>query len=65
MNIKRSQIDNIEIDWNGQPDYPDFTEAFISSCDIDGVEATDEEVDWINDNLSGEFYDTIFESLIS
>ena len=31
-------------------DYPDFSKAFLQSCLIDGVEATEEQLDWINDN---------------
>ena len=43
-------IDNVDIgglDWN---DYPDFCDAYIESCDIDGVEATDEQLDEINND---------------
>ena len=62
MNIKK--IDNIEIDWNGIIDYPDFCNAFISNCDYDGREATDEELDYINDNFIEDLYDEIYQSLI-
>lgn len=43
-------IDNVDIgglDWN---DYPDFCDAYIESCDIDGEEATDEQLDEINND---------------
>lgn len=64
MKIEAKQIDNIEFGWNGKPDYPEFCNAFIDSCDVDGLEATDTQVDWINDNLLGDLYDKIYESLI-
>ena len=59
-----SLVDNIEIDWNGKPDYPEFCNAFICNCDYDGREATEEEIDFINDNHLDSFYDEIYESLI-
>jgi hypothetical protein len=43
-------IDNVDIgglDWN---DYPDFCDAYIESCDINGEEATDEQLDEINND---------------
>ena len=43
-------IDNVDIgglDWN---DYPDFCDAYIESCDIDVEEATDEQLDEINND---------------
>ena len=51
MNIDFSKIDNIvigDIDWK---DYPDFCDAYVEECDIDGVPATEEQLDMINDNL--------------
>jgi len=45
-----SKIDNIEIDGIDKRDYPDFCDAFISSCDIDGVPATEDELEIINDD---------------
>ena len=64
MNIAVSQISNIEFDGVDTRDYPDFCDAFITSCDIDNREANEDELDWINDNLIGEFYDDIYQSLI-
>ena len=51
MNIDFNKIDNIvigDIDWK---DYPDFCDAYVEECDIDGVPATEEQLDVINDNL--------------
>ena len=45
-------IKSIEIGWNGKPDYPEFTNAFIESAyDIDGRElSADECQKWEEDN---------------
>ena len=64
MKIDVNQIDNLDFDWNGKPDYPEFCNAFICSCDINGVEATEDEIDYINDNFLDCFYDEIYQSLI-
>ena len=45
-----TKIDNIEFDGVDTKDAPDFSNAFIMSCDIDGRPATEEELDIINDN---------------
>jgi hypothetical protein len=45
-----TKIDNIEFDDVDTNDAPDFSNAFIMSCDIDGRPATEEELDIINDN---------------
>ena len=48
--IDFSKIDNVEIDGIDYSDAPDFCDAYIASCDIDGRPATEEELDIINDN---------------
>jgi len=50
MQIDFTKIENIvvgDIDWK---DYPDFCDAYIEECDIDGVPATEEQLDIINEN---------------
>ena len=50
MQIDFTKIENIvvgDIDWK---DYPDFCDAYIEECDIDGVPATEEQLDVINEN---------------
>ena len=64
MEIDIKKMDNLEIDWNGKPDYPEFCNAFISHFDYDGEPATDEQLDFVNDNLLENFYEEIYESLI-
>jgi hypothetical protein len=46
--IDFSKIDNVEMDGIDYSDAPDFADAYIASCDIDGRPATDEELDIIN-----------------
>ena len=45
MNIAMVEIGGL--DWN---DYPDFCDAYIEDCEIDGVQATEEHLDEINDD---------------
>ena len=52
LKMDYSKIDNIEMaDVKGW-DYPDFTDAFISSADYDGVPMTDEQLEEINEDFS-------------
>ena len=46
--IDFKQIDNIEIDGIDHKDYPDYCDAFITACDYKGREATEEELEEIN-----------------
>ena len=50
MNIDFTKISNVIVEDICMADYPDFCDAYIESCDIDGVPATEEELDVINDN---------------
>jgi hypothetical protein len=56
------QISNIEIDGLDMRDYPDFVDAYIMDARVDGRQATDEELDQMNDD--GEFrYESVEASL--
>jgi len=44
------KIDNIEFDGIDHEDYPDYSDAFISSADYDGREMTEEELNELNEN---------------
>lgn len=46
MDITR--IDNVVVAGIDHGDYPDYCDAFIESCDVDGREATEKELDTIN-----------------
>ena len=41
---------DIEIDGLDTRDYPDFVDAFICDAHVDGKQATDEELDQMNDD---------------
>jgi hypothetical protein len=58
MKIDFSKVANIEVDGIDTSDYPDFCDAFISSFTYKGIDATDEELDSINED--GDFvYDCV------
>lgn len=42
--------DNFEFDGIDHGDYPDYCDAFISSCDKNGVPCTDKEIDELNED---------------
>lgn len=44
------KITDIRFDKVYQSDYPKYTEAYISECLIDGILATDEQLEEINNN---------------
>jgi hypothetical protein len=48
--IDFTKIDSIEFDGVDHSDAPDYSDAFIISCDIDGRPATEEELDIINND---------------
>jgi hypothetical protein len=54
-----SKIHNIVFDGIDYGDHPDYCDAFILDCEIDGVDATDEELEEINENR-----DFVYEKLI-
>ncbi len=48
--IDFNKISNIEFDGIDHSDSPDYCDAYIISCDIDGKQATEDEINEINDN---------------
>lgn len=48
--IKFNEIDNVEFDGIFSYDAPEFVDKYIVSCDINGKQATEEQLDEINDN---------------
>lgn len=52
------KIDNVVMGGVDTADYPDFADAYIESADYKGREATEEELDIINDN-----YDFVYDCL--
>ena len=62
LEIDFREITEVEIDGVDTADYPDFCDAFISSCLYKGKPATDEELDIINED--GDFvYDCVQDDL--
>jgi len=59
MKIDFSKVENIEIEDIDGRDAPDFCDAFISSATYMGRDATEDELDAINDNS-----DFVYESVI-
>jgi hypothetical protein len=56
--INYDLIDNVVVEGIDFKDYPDFTDAFISSADYNGKEMTDEMLDMINED-----YDYIYDKI--
>lgn len=48
--IDYAKISNVTFEDVDHKDRPDYCDAFIASFDIDGVEATDEQIDEINED---------------
>jgi len=60
MNIDFSKVEVLSIGDINMSDYPEFCDAFIEEAEIDGVYATDEQLDAINENS-----DFVYESVMS
>lgn len=58
--IDFSKIHNIEFDGVDHSDYPDYCDAYILSCEIDGIEATEEQLNEINNDR-----DFVYEKLFN
>jgi len=48
--IDYTKLENLEVEGIDTRDYPDFCDAYISSAEINGREATEEELDEINED---------------
>jgi len=59
---KDSKIENLEVEGIDTRDYPDFCDAYISSAEIDGREATEEELDELNEDRDF-VYELVWERL--
>ena len=51
MDIHERDLQNIELSGIDLKDYPDFCDAYISYCEIEDRVATDNELDYINENF--------------
>lgn len=52
MNIDFNKVEVLNVDGIDMKDYPKFCDAYIDEALIDGVRASDEELDIINENYS-------------
>lgn len=50
MNIDFDKVEVLNVDGIDMKDYPKFCDAYIDEALIDGVRASDEELDVINEN---------------
>lgn len=50
MPLDYSKITDVELDGIDRKDYPDFTDAHITSATYDGRAMTDEELDELNED---------------
>jgi len=53
---------DIDIEGIDHSDYPKYCDAFICSATYDGREATDDEIDWLNEQ-SEYVYDKVMEHI--
>lgn len=57
-----SKFEDIELGGINTSDYPDFVDTFISSAYYEGIECSDEQLDWLNEQNSF-VYDKVLEYL--
>tara|TARA_R110000868_G_C10806085_1_gene757474 strand:- start:203 stop:412 length:210 start_codon:yes stop_codon:yes gene_type:complete len=62
--IESADISKVVITGVNPKDAPDFVDSYVESCDIDGREATEAELDFINENMSHVAQECAFMSLI-
>lgn len=60
MIIDFKEVDNIVMGGIDTADYPDFADAHIESADYKGKQATEEELDLINEE-----YDFVYDNIIT
>lgn len=48
--IDTSKVTNVQFDGIDHRDYPDYCDAYIVSAEIDGREATEEEIQELNED---------------
>lgn len=57
-----AKIESVEVEGIDPSDYPDFSDAYISYAEIDGREATEEELQELSDD-SQFVYELVWERL--
>lgn len=62
-NLDFRKIDNMEFEGIDFSDYPDFVDAFLVSADYDGIEMTEEQIDYLNDEYRDFVNERVYDSL--
>ena len=60
--IDYTKLENLEVEGIDTRDYPDFCDAYIGHAEIDGREATKEELDELNEDRDF-VYELVWERL--
>lgn len=60
--IDYTKLENLEVEGIDTRDYPDFCDAYIGYAEIDGREATKDELEELNDNRDF-VYELVWERL--
>ena len=63
MDYNIDDFDDIELDGIDTNDYPDFVDAYISSATYQGDDATDDQLDWLNEHLAENINEMVFNHL--
>lgn len=50
--LRPEELDNVAIAGVDSSDYPDMCDSYLESAEVRGVELTESEIDYINDNFS-------------
>lgn len=65
MKITFNQLDDITLEGVDPKDYPDFCDAHISCCQVNGKPATENEVDYINKTFQEDIQCLAMEDCVS
>jgi hypothetical protein len=57
------KIDNMEFEGIDFSDYPDFVDAYLVAADYDGIEMTEEQIDYLNDEHRDFVNEQVYSSL--
>ena len=63
MKLDLTKIDNIQVAGVDHRDYPDYCNSYVESCDYDGHEMTETELDTLNNDYGDFVYEKVIESI--
>lgn len=61
--LETATITNISLDGIDNRDYPDFCDAYIADCDVDGKAASEYELAFINSEMPDVVHAAVFKQL--